>query len=657
MKRSTLPALSLLGLALPILVPAAGWGQTVTATVPVGHRPVAIALNQVTNKIYVASCPTTPGAQPGENGTVSVIDGGTNSTTTVLVGICPTAIAVNSVTNKIYVANFGKICLISNSCNNAGRITVIDGMTNSTAEVELPQPNLPHPRGIAVNTTTNKIYVANHYSSNVAAIDGSTNAVTMIPTAGLPYDVAVNLTTNRIYISSFDSIAYGTKTIVTEIDGESNATVPVIDPKAAEPIAVAVNPVTNKIYVANIVKDGTNVGSITVIDGATNSTTNLIDPNAFSPHAVAVNPVSNKIYIANADSTARSGNGGVTVIDGATDSLTTIADPNAQTGCDVFSTANVAVDPTRNLIYVANCNNVTAIDGATNLPVTVTDPSAAEPIAVAVNPQTNKIYVVNSASSNVTVIDGGAGTMPEFTLSATAVGNGSGRITSNPAGIDCRTSCNTSFAAGATVTLIASPDDSGSTFSGWSGACSGSGNCAITMSANESVTAAFAATQDFTINVGTTSLTVNQGGHASEALTFATQGGFSGIIALACSVSGPAGMPTCGISPPSVRPGDNATLTINAGAFAAEMRPPTPMGLWAAWLLLGLMGYVLAASFNKKGRRVQFAYLLIMAVTVPIAACGGGNQAPSPAAQHFTVTVTATSATIQHTTTVSLTVQ
>jgi|SRR5215470_4548385 len=35
----------------------AGRGQTVTATIPVGKNPVAIAVNPVTNKIYVANCP------------------------------------------------------------------------------------------------------------------------------------------------------------------------------------------------------------------------------------------------------------------------------------------------------------------------------------------------------------------------------------------------------------------------------------------------------------------------------------------------------------------------------------------------------------------------------------------------------------------------
>jgi DNA-binding beta-propeller fold protein YncE len=101
-----------LAAGLLLLPPAAGWGQTVSATVPVGINPVAIALNPLTNKIYVVNC-VPSGTHSGTNGTVTVIDGDANTTTTVPAGICPIAVALNPVTNKIYVANFGHISLMS----------------------------------------------------------------------------------------------------------------------------------------------------------------------------------------------------------------------------------------------------------------------------------------------------------------------------------------------------------------------------------------------------------------------------------------------------------------------------------------------------------------------------------------------------------------
>jgi hypothetical protein len=69
---------------------------------------------------------------------------------------------------------------------------------------------------------------------------------------------------------------------------------------------------------------------------------------------------------------------------------------------------------------------------------------------------------------------------------------GSGVVTSAPSGIDCATECSVAFDQGAAVSLSATADD-GSRFVGWSGACSGSAGCQVTMGAAEFVSATFAA--------------------------------------------------------------------------------------------------------------------------------------------------------------------
>ena len=80
----------------------------------------------------------------------------------------------------------------------------------------------------------------------------------------------------------------------------------------------------------------------------------------------------------------------------------------------------------------------------------------------------------------------------EKTLTVTKTGNGVGTVTSNPAGINCGASCSALFANNAVVALTASPD-ADSVFTGWSGACTSTGACSVTMSASKSVSAAFAA--------------------------------------------------------------------------------------------------------------------------------------------------------------------
>jgi len=336
------------------------------STVTTGSGPLAVAVNPVTNKIYVAT-----------NSNVTVIDGATNTTTTVSAGSTPYALAVNPVTNKIYVANL-----------DSNNVTVIDGATNSTTTVTDPNANAPY--AVAVNPVTNRIYVANKSSNNVTAIDGATNNVTTVTdsSASGPVAVGVNPVTNKIYVANNDS------NNVTVIDGATNNTITFSEPSASDvAFAVDVNPVTNKIYVANTGTNG-NLGDVTVIDGATNGTTDVIDPNASYPYAVAVNPATNQIYVANG------GSNNITVIDGSTNNTTTVTDPNAN------EPVEVAVNPVTNKIYVVNngSNNVTVIDGATNDTATVT--TGTRPYAVAVNPVTNRVYVANSDSNNVTVIDG-----------------------------------------------------------------------------------------------------------------------------------------------------------------------------------------------------------------------------------------------------------
>ena len=85
-----------------------------------------------------------------------------------------------------------------------------------------------------------------------------------------------------------------------------------------------------------------------------------------------------------------------------------------------------------------------------------------------------------------------------YGLSLSSSGTGAGSVSSSPAGIDCGTACSHDFTSGGVVNLTATPV-SGSTFSGWSGACTGTANpCALTMNANKSVTAIFDSIADFT---------------------------------------------------------------------------------------------------------------------------------------------------------------
>jgi hypothetical protein len=80
--------------------------------------------------------------------------------------------------------------------------------------------------------------------------------------------------------------------------------------------------------------------------------------------------------------------------------------------------------------------------------------------------------------------------IPKFALTVAKNGTGTGSISSNPAGVDCGTTCTSSFLQGTSVTLTATAA-AGSSFIGWAGACTGTGTCILTMDAIKTVTATF----------------------------------------------------------------------------------------------------------------------------------------------------------------------
>jgi Divergent InlB B-repeat domain/PASTA domain len=75
-------------------------------------------------------------------------------------------------------------------------------------------------------------------------------------------------------------------------------------------------------------------------------------------------------------------------------------------------------------------------------------------------------------------------------LTVSRSGNGSGSVTSSPSGINCGATCSAQFDDGTSVTLTPAAA-SGSHFTGWSGDCTGTGTCTLTMNVNHSVAARF----------------------------------------------------------------------------------------------------------------------------------------------------------------------
>ncbi len=331
--------------------------QIVTSAISVGGYPSAVAVDPISNKIFVET--------GGDN--VAVIDGATNGVTTINAGSAG-SIAINPVTNKIYISNGPFSGIVSPL-----QLTVVDGATNTASVIA---PGFAGP--LAVDPVTNKIYVS--LPNGAAVIDGVTNAAATIGATGTSWPIAVNPATNKIYITNGTLTASNAVPYMTVVDGASNAA-SVIYGAGAGPIAV--NSVTNKIYVAN---EGYN--EVIETDGATNATTTL--PLAINPSMIALNPVTDMLYVGSFSGDS------VVAIDGTTHAMTTIAvgsNPQA-----------IAVNPVTNKVYVLDAGDVTVIDGATNATSTVA--VGANPQGIALNPVTGNVYIANNGSGDVTVIAG-----------------------------------------------------------------------------------------------------------------------------------------------------------------------------------------------------------------------------------------------------------
>jgi hypothetical protein len=79
---------------------------------------------------------------------------------------------------------------------------------------------------------------------------------------------------------------------------------------------------------------------------------------------------------------------------------------------------------------------------------------------------------------------------PSYMLSVAKTGTGTGTVASSPTGINCGSTCSANYVSGTIVTLTPAAG-AGSRFEGWSGACTGTGACTVTLDSVKSVIAQF----------------------------------------------------------------------------------------------------------------------------------------------------------------------
>ena len=105
-----------------------------------------------------------------------------------------------------------------------------------------------------------------------------------------------------------------------------------------------------------------------------------------------------------------------------------------------------------------------------------------------------------------------------YALTVSKTGTGTGTVTSSPPGIDCGADCSEGYDTGTAVALTAMPS-AGSTFSGWGGACAGTGTCMISMKSALSVSASFT----LGIETSVAALTIGEAGSGTFGVRLTAQ--------------------------------------------------------------------------------------------------------------------------------------
>ena len=383
----------------------------------VGSNPVSIAFTSDGKTGYVVNS--------GSNN-VSVFDVASNTvTTTIPVGIAPKAVAISP---------DGKTAYVSNSGDDS--VSIISTASNSVSSTVL---GFFAPIGVAITLDSAKVYVANNTGNSLSVISAATGLVTGTISVGAgPIGVAVSPDGTKAFVTnnvdnSVSQITVGNDTVAATVTG------------ITAPQNVVFSPDGTKAYVAAdgqlvIIVSGT-ISAMTIApsaatafagapiafttagtDVASNNLGNETALTTFSSSdpadAITGNVVTLSSVVGLHKITATNGKASVTA------AVTVTAGPRVEATVSVGSNPNgVAVTPDGSKVFVANTatNTVSVINTTTNVstPIVV----GANPRSVAITPDGLKLYVTNSGGSTVSIVDVLSGVVSgEITVGSNPVG-------------------------------------------------------------------------------------------------------------------------------------------------------------------------------------------------------------------------------------------
>ncbi len=324
------------------------------------------------------------------------------------------SIAINQIRHRGYVLDFNNDLATVIKTDTDSRLTAVDLVDIANPE----SPDVPWdwhaPVSIAVNLNTDRTYVANWMSGYLIVIGADEQVEEWIKLDGSSFhrptrSVVVNPSTDKVYVTSHSlDLVYVIEGDIASPD--YNTVIATIGPLGLtagihNTGTTAINPNLNRLYVTSI--NSIDMAVVDVDPASLNYHTVINNslPVGTKPWSVAVNPDTAKVYVANYISND------VTVIDGAGGvdnegafEATIDLDALPLTGVDPRA---IDVNVTTNKIYVANegSDNVSIIDGSTNIVVSEVSVGDSPRAVAVINRATGYAYVANYLGNSVSIID------------------------------------------------------------------------------------------------------------------------------------------------------------------------------------------------------------------------------------------------------------
>ena len=296
-------------------------------------------------------------------------------------------LAFNPETNKTYLGDI-----------RSGSVSVIDPKKHTPTPIVEPG-NLSQIGSIAVNQNENKTYVTQPNLQNVLVIDEN-NTIKNIPVGRFPTDISVDEENNMVYVANEVSNA------VSVIDSTRDQVVKVTSIPAdwGRLTSVSIDPETSMVYagISDLTRGGNRTnGAVQMVNSnaKTESTYIQVGPVPAYLDYLSASPNISKVYVAKIS--PKDINSSISVIN--TTSNTVIKDIVLAKGLQPFK---FTVDPENMKVYVANSkSNIVSVINAKNDTIlrNITLPSSVADISV--NPNIDKVYAVSDKSANLYAID------------------------------------------------------------------------------------------------------------------------------------------------------------------------------------------------------------------------------------------------------------